>query len=167
VPRGRRRRTRRASRRRTEEGHTVDVIGIVPALAAVVIGSIVVVNSATALGTRWHVPHTILGILVLAALTGIPNLVGAIQLARRGRGNAVVSEALNSNSLNVLFGLCLPAALLGASRMGTVATVALGWLIGMTVLALFLVSRGDGLHKRGGAVLVATYAAFVVAVVVL
>jgi hypothetical protein len=37
----------------------------------------------------------------------------------------------------------------------------------MTVLALFLVSRDGGLHKRGGAVLVATYAAFVVAVLVL
>jgi cation:H+ antiporter len=99
---------------------TVDVIGIVPALAAVVIGSIVVVSSATALGMRWHVPHTILGMLVLAALTGIPNLVGAMQLARRGRGTAVVSETLNSNSLNVIFGLCLPAALLGASRMKTI-----------------------------------------------
>jgi len=46
------------------------------------------------------------GMLVLANLTGISNLVAAISLARRGKGSAVMSEALNSNALNLVFGLC-------------------------------------------------------------
>lgn len=45
----------------------------------------------------WGLNTTIVGMLILAALTGVPNVITSIKLALDGRGTAVMSEALNSN----------------------------------------------------------------------
>ncbi|HEY4188013.1 MAG TPA: hypothetical protein VGP07_23255, partial [Polyangia bacterium] len=117
------------------------------------------------MGDLWHVPGALVGALILATLTGIPNFVAAIHLARRGRGTAVMSEALNSNSFNVIFGLGLPGLLLGAATPGTVGVIALVWLPVVTLVALFLASRPQGLGRKGGMALVVLYAAFALTVI--
>src|SRR5665647_694365 len=68
-----------------------------PAVIAIIVASIGMVHSAVFLSNAWGVNKTILGILILAALTSIPNVITAIRLALDGRGIAVISESLNSN----------------------------------------------------------------------
>ena len=41
---------------------------------------------------------------MLAVVTSLPNAVSAVYLARRGRGAAVLSTALNGNAINVIAG---------------------------------------------------------------
>ncbi|MGH3255230.1 MAG: hypothetical protein ACRDOU_07430, partial [Streptosporangiaceae bacterium] len=67
---------------------------------------------------RYAVPEIVIGGLVLAAVTSLPNAVAAVYLAARGRGAATLSTALNSNTLNVAAGLLLPAAVIGLGRPG-------------------------------------------------
>ena len=69
--------------------------------------------AATALGSRYAVPDIVTGGLVLAVVTSLPNAVSAIYLAMRGRGAAVLSTALNSNAINVVAGLLIPASITG------------------------------------------------------
>ncbi len=137
-----------------------------PTLVAVVAGSVVMVRMALILGGRWGVPLTITGTLALASLTGLPNLIAAVRLALRHRGSAVVSETLNSNSLNLIAGVFAPALLLGLAPLSEAGRFAFGWLIGMTVVALALTSVRGGLHRAGGFVIIALYAAFVVVTLV-
>src|SRR5207244_7118916 len=91
-------------------GGVYDVFVVVPALAGVIGGATAMVYAAQSFGTRWNVSDVIVGTLVLAALTGIPNVLAAIRLALHGRGAACVSESLNSNNANILVGLCIPAS---------------------------------------------------------
>ena len=79
------------------------------ALVVVVAASIAMERGASSLGVHFGVPEIIVGGLVLAAVTSLPNAVSAVYLARRGRGAATLSTALNSNSLNVTAGLLIPA----------------------------------------------------------
>src|ERR1022692_1882298 len=65
------------------------------ALALVLVASAAMERSASALGTRFAIPDVITGAIVLAAVTSLPNVVAAVFLARRGRGSATLSEALN------------------------------------------------------------------------
>ena len=89
--------------------------------AAIAAGSLVIVvgasvtmeRAASALGNRFAVPEIVVGGLVLAAVTSLPNAVAAVYLAARGRGAATLSTALNSNTLNVVVGLLIPATLIG------------------------------------------------------
>jgi cation:H+ antiporter len=135
------------------------------ALALVVVSSLGAVRSAVWLGGHWGVGHAVIGMLMLAALTSVPNVVAAVKLAREGRGAVVVSESLNSNTLNIVAGLCLPAVVLGfGPPTGTVVFAAL-WLLAMKLVALGAASRRHGLRRGGGILLVALYLVFAAAIV--
>ena len=138
-----------------------DLLGIVPTLVSIVLGSVGMVNTASSLGRRWGLPGAITGMLILAVLTGIPNIVTAVQLAVRGRGSAVLSEALNSNTLNLIVGASLPALVFGAGTLAPSVHLAIWSLIGMTLLALALSFFQRGLGRKGGALLILLYAGFV------
>ena len=56
-------------------------------------------------------PETLVGVLVLAVLTGLPNAWTGVRFGLQHRGSALMSETLNSNSINVVAGIALPAAL--------------------------------------------------------
>ena len=85
-------------------------------LLVVVAASVMMERAASALGSRFAVPEIVVGALVLAAVTSLPNAVAAVWLAARGRGAATLSTALNSNALNITIGLLLPAAVIGLGR---------------------------------------------------
>ena len=132
------------------------------ALVVVILASVAMERGATSLGAHFAVPEIIVGGLVLAAVTSLPNAVSAIYLARRGRGAATLSTALNSNSLNVTAGLLIPATVIGlASPSGSGLLVA-GWYVGLTALTLVLAYAGHGLRRAGGGLIIAAYALFVV-----
>jgi cation:H+ antiporter len=141
----------------------VDALAVVPALAAVVGGAYGMVAAAQSLGDRWNVSDVVLGALVLAALTSIPNLIAAVRLARHGRGAACVSESLNSNNANILVGLCVPAVILGLGSASGIEIFAACWMIGMTAVVVAL-GFGKGLTRREGAAIVVLYVAFAVVV---
>ena len=117
-----------------------DLLVLAGALAAIVLGSVGMVHAATDLGRRWGVSDVIVGTLVLAALTSLPNLLTAVRLALHGRGAAVVSESFNSNSLNVLAGIALPSLALSLGSATGLVTFSVWWLVGMTAVKLWMSS---------------------------
>jgi cation:H+ antiporter len=131
------------------------------ALAAVVGASIVMEEAASTVGRRYAVAGIVTGGLVLAVVTSLPNAVSAVYLAMRGRGAAVLSTALNSNAINVLAGLLLPASLTGLGPRTGTGMLAAAWYAGLTLVALLLAYRGRGLRRPPGAVIIGGYLAFV------
>lgn len=126
--------------------------------------SFTAVDSAVSLGNQWHISPVVVGMLVLAALTSVPNVIAAVHLAREGRGAAVVSESLNSNTLNILAGICLPALLVGFAAPSLAIVYAAIWLLFMKVVTLIAASRRHGLHRAGGALIILLYLLFASAV---
>jgi cation:H+ antiporter len=130
------------------------------ACTVVIAASVVMEETATTLGSQSGVSAIVVGGLVLAGVTSLPNAVAAIYLARRGRGAATLSEAFNSNAINAIVGLMLPGAILGLTRpSGDALFVALSYVIlteGCVVLAL----RGRGLDRRAGSLIIVGYLVF-------
>ncbi len=141
-----------------------DGLSLLPLLSVVVASSIAMVRSAEFLGTRWDVSKLVVGMFVIATLTGIPNLIAAIRLALKGRGDALASEAFNSNTLNLLVGAYLPTFFTNLSPPSHEAILAVAWLTWMTIAAAGLGWFGRGFGRGGGSVLIGAYAAFAVAV---
>ena len=142
-----------------------DAVAALAALIAVVGASTVMEVAATAVGRRYAVADIITGGLVLAVVTSLPNAVSAVYLARRGRGAAVLSTALNSNAINVVGGLLIPASLAGLGPASGQGTLVAAWYAGLTMLALALAYRGRGLGRAAGTVIIAGYLAFVTALI--
>jgi cation:H+ antiporter len=134
---------------------------LIGSLVVVVVASVVMERAASHVGAAHGVPPIVVGGIVLAAVTSLPNAVAAVYLARRGRGTAMLSTALNSNVLNVAVGFLLPAAVLGLGGATADARVVTAWYLGLTALTLVLAYRGRGVSRASGMAILAAYAIFV------
>ena len=124
------------------------------------------VDAALRLADRWSVPDVIVGIIVLAILTSLPNAFTAVRLAFQGRGSALVSETLNSNTVNLVFGVAVPALFVTLSSTSAITGFDLAWVLLMTAVALALLAQRGGLGRSGGAAILLLYAVFVVVQIV-
>ncbi len=145
---------------RPARGRWTDALAAVLALTVVIAASVTMERAASVLGARWAVPELVTGGLVLAAVTSLPNAVAAVYLAARGRGAATLSTALNSNTLNVVAGLLVPAAVLGLGRPSGQAVLITVWYVLLTLAVLALAYRHRGLRRVTGALIIVAYAAF-------
>jgi cation:H+ antiporter len=134
---------------------------ILIAVVLIVAGSEGMVRSALSLAGQWHVSAALVGVLILAVLTSLPNAFTAVRLGRSHRGAALVSETLNSNTINLLGGVMVPALLIGLEPASGLVRFDLAWLIVMTLAALLLLSRRRGAGRGGGGLLIALYLVFV------
>ena len=139
----------------------VPTLTLLPALAIIVAGSIGMVETALRLAHRWSVPGVIVGIVVLAVLTSLPNAFTAVRLALQGRGSALVSETLNSNTTNLVFGVAVPALFLSLGSSSALTGFGLAWLLLMTAVVVLLLAAPSGVRRSGGVAILLLYAVFV------
>jgi cation:H+ antiporter len=136
---------------------------IPPAVAAIVLGSIGMVHFALRLGRSAGMPTVLVGTLLLAVLTSLPNAYTGLRLGRAGRGSALVSETMNSNTINLVGGIAVPALIVGfGARFSNLVAGDLVWLVVTTVAAIALLVRPQGMRRAGGALLIASWLAFAV-----
>jgi cation:H+ antiporter len=144
----------------------LDVAVALVAVAVVVGASGVMERTGTTLGDRLHLSAIIIGGLVLAAVTSIPNVVAAIYLARRRRPAALISEASNSNTLNVLLGMAIPAVLAGAHFSGSTDVMIGAFYASLTFVAYAAIWLVQGMRRSMGIIVILGYLCFVTVAVV-
>lgn len=130
-------------------GPWLPVLFVPLSLTVIVIASVWLVKAASALARAWQLPQALVGAVILAGLTGLPNAYAATHLALRGREAAVVSTTVNSNTINLVVGLALPTLLSGMGSAAREVGVELGWLLGMTVIGLLLLVPARGMTRVG------------------
>ncbi len=133
---------------------------IVVDVVLIIAGSFGMVQAALSLGADWHIANTVLGVLILAPLTSLPNAATAIRLGLAGRGAALVGETFNSNSINLGVGVIGPSLFVTFSALTSVGKQQLGWLLAMTVATLVLLAGRRGMGRAGAAALIVLYFAF-------
>lgn len=128
------------------------------------------VDQVVVIALALNINATFLALTVLAAGTSVPDLIGSIVVAKQGRGDMAVSNAIGSNVFDVLFGLGLPWLLvlslggqnqISVSRENLLASVLL--LFATVVAILFLlVVRNWRIGHKSGLILIGLYGAYVV-----
>jgi Ca2+/Na+ antiporter len=146
---------------RPRRGRPIDAFVALGALGVVVVASVAMEKGASALGVRYGIAQIVVGGLALAVVTSLPNAVAAVYLARRGRGAAAFSTALNSNAINVIAGLLIPATIIGLSKPSASGLLVASWYLGLTAVTLLLAYPFRGLHRSSGWTIVALYVLFV------
>jgi cation:H+ antiporter len=128
------------------------------ALVGVAAGAQALVWGATGLAADLGVADGVIGLTAVAVGTSLPELVTAVQAARRGEPDLIVGNLLGSTVFNSL-GIAGVAVLIGP---GTVDGVGAGPLIAMVAVAALAagsMATGRRLSRLEGAALVACYAA--------
>jgi cation:H+ antiporter len=141
-------------------GQRRDAIVAAAAVLVVVGASVAMEQAVSTLGQRHAIPQIVVGGLILAAVTSLPNAVAGVYLARRGRAAATLSTTMNSNALNVTVGLLLPGAIVGLGASSGPVTVAAVWYLGLTGFVLASAYLGRGLRRVDGALILCAYVAF-------
>jgi cation:H+ antiporter len=139
---------------------------IVVDVALIVAGSFGMVQTALTLAGHWHISGAILGVLILAPLTSLPNASTAVRLGRADRGAALVGETFNSNTINLVAGVVVPSLFVTLAAASTLGKLQLAWLFAATLLTLFLLGRDNGMRRAGAVALIVMYFAFAVGTLV-
>jgi len=115
-----------------------------------------------------QIPEAIIALTVLAVGTSIPDLFSSIIVARQGRGDMAVSNAIGSNIFDILVGLGLPFLIVMLMEGNTVEAGgniirSVIILFGSLLLLIFLLLiRRWKVGKPTGIILIAVYVAYVV-----
>jgi len=106
------------------------------------------VDGAGRLGCIIGVPEVIMGMVVLAAGTSVPDMIASISVARDGHGDMAAANAVGSNTFDILLGLGLPWLI--ACMMGTEIHVPAAQIIeSLVILSVCLVLYLALLHLNG------------------
>lgn len=138
-------------------------------IVAIILLSWVLVEAAVVLATSFGVPHVIIGLTVLAVGTSIPDLLSSLIVARQGKGDMAVSNAVGSNIFDILVGLgavwmvmiLINDQSIAISHAELAASLAL--LMGSVVfLGVLFLSLRFRIGRRSGIVLISVYSVYIV-----
>lgn len=129
----------------------------------------VLVESAVGVAHILGVPEVIIGLTILAAGTSIPDTISSVIVAKQGRVDMAVSNAIGSNIFDILFGLGLPWLIAffvygGVILVDTQNLLSSVFLLFFTVFVIFfllLVQRWH-LGKKSGLFLIALYIMYLI-----
>lgn len=145
------------------------VVTFVLSIVVIAIISWLLVKQVVVIADVLNINATFLALTVLAAGTSLPDLVGSIIVAKQGRGDMAVSNAVGSNIFDVLFCLGLPWLIVlstGTSSIsvGTDNLLASVLLLFATVISLLfmLILRNWKLGSKSGLILIALYVAYII-----
>lgn len=130
-----------------------DKVFCILAIVIVVIGvfTYIMVDAGERLGCIMHIPQIVMGLIILAAGTSVPDCISSIAVARQGLGDMAAANAVGSNTFNLLVGLPFPWLL--SCMMGNEVTVPVEQLTESLIILLVCLLGYVCLLHLGGWVL--------------
>ncbi len=126
------------------------------------------VEYAVVFADALNVPPIIVALTVLAAGTSVPDLFASVVVARQGRGDMAVANAVGSNVFDILIGLGLPWILVLIFQGGTISVGTADLftstliLLGTVVLLFVFLTTGHRLSRAEGGILILAYIIYVI-----
>ena len=130
-------------------------------ISLIVAGSFGMVQAALTLGDHWGIAPGVVGALILGPLTSLPNALTGVRLGRARRGAALVTEALNSNTINLVAGVALPSLFVTLAAKSAKDRLDLALLAVAMVATVALLAPRKGMGRAGAGLIMILYAAFV------
>lgn len=138
----------------------VQLIAIVGGIAAIVFGSDLAVDGATAIAKAFGMSDRVIGLTIVAFGTSLPELVTSVTAARRGKADLAIGNIVGSNIFNILFvagTTALITPVVFASKFVVDSIIA----IAAAVLLLVCVCNKDMKLKRpAGVIMLVCYAGY-------
>lgn len=130
-------------------------------LAAVVFGSNITVENAKVIASLLGMSDRLIGLTIVAFGTSLPELITSVTAARKGNADIAVGNILGSNIFNILFVLGTVALIAPVEFASAFLFDAILCIVSMALLML-LCYKKQILSRKGGAVMLACYAAYFV-----
>lgn len=136
------------------------VIMIAAGITALIIGSNLIVDSATDIAVRIGVSERVIGLTLVAFGTSLPELVVCVAAALKREYDMAVGNIVGSNIFNILFVLGTTAAIRPLPFESAFLMDGLVALMAVTMLMIF-VARNSKLGRVGGILFLIAYVIYV------
>lgn len=123
------------------------IIFTILGIGAIIIGSNLVVDSATFIATKMGISERIIGLTIIALGTSLPELVTSAVATKKGEYDIAIGNVVGSNIFNIGIVLGVPVALFGSIPVGTFNIIDLTFLFG-SAFSLYVFSAIDYKIKR-------------------
>lgn len=148
----------------TKAGTGVQFLG---AALVVVFGSRLLVDGAVDVAARLGIPSIVIGLTVVAVGTSLPELITAITSSRQSVADLAVGNVLGANIANLTFIVGAAAVLQDVTMSRLTQAFNFPALLAVMALLLWMLFTDRRVTRREGAVLLAAYGAYLVALVAL
>ncbi|MGZ0171828.1 MAG: calcium/sodium antiporter [Planctomycetales bacterium] len=147
----------------TAASAAVLIVKIVLALAGVVVSASILIPAVTIIAARIGIPEDIIAATLVAFGTSLPELITAVQAARKGHGDLAIGNIIGADILNALFvagaaAAVTPAGLTVAQSFFKVSFPAM--LFVLVVFRIGIYVCGTQLTRKFGIVLLVAYFAY-------
>ena len=140
----------------------VYVLFLFGGLAAVVLGSDLVVNNAKTIASAIGVSERVIAIAVVAIGTSLPELTAAIFASKKGEQDLLIGNSLGSNIFDICVVLGLPILIYGGISIVNFNILDLV-MMASAALILFMFTKEDKyISRKEGAVMVGIFVAYYV-----
>ena len=137
-------------------------VSLIAGLFFLVFASKIVVENAVELANLWGISQTLVGLLIVGFGTSLPELSICVTAVRKKAGHLSIGNLIGSNIFDILFTLGISAVVAkGFSVTNSLVEFDIPFMIGVCVLAIFLLRTKMKLHKREAITLILVYAAYV------
>lgn len=132
-------------------------------MAAIVIGSDITVDAATAIAKIFGLSDRIIGLTIIAFGTSLPELVTSVTAARKGKTDIAIGNIVGSNIFNILFVLGISGLVSPSAIPFNSAFLFDGMIAIIVALMLFILSyKNKALTKVGGIIFLVSYFTYLV-----
>ena len=163
----------RDAKRNKEEFHadmelpsdTMGAVYLVGGLLVIIIAAWLLVRSTMALTNQDT--ESIFSLIIIAIGTSIADLFVSIHAARTGMGSLAVSNAIGSNTFDILACLGIPLSFKAKTVVVENIGLSIPYLLGSFLIFLLLVRIGWQLDKKDASILFALYAVYIAIILLL
>lgn len=121
-------------------------------IAAIVLGSNAVVDSATYLAKAMGVSERLISLTIIALGTSLPELVTSITATRKGEYDIAIGNVVGSNVFNIGIVIGLPVAILGGIEKIAFSYIDLIVMIASAILLFVFSVKDNKISKKEGLV---------------
>lgn len=133
---------------------------VILGLAGIIIGSELVVNSASNIATHVGMSERLISLTIIALGTSLPELVTTVVSAKKGETDLMLGNILGSNIFNICIVLGIPVAIFGTITPASFQVVDLVVLIFSAILLwIFSVSKHK-ISRLEGALMLLAFAVY-------
>lgn len=122
-------------------------------LGAIVIGSDLVVDSASSIAKTLGISERLISLTIIAFGTSLPELVTTIVSAKKGEQDLLVGNIIGSNIFNICVVLGIPVTIFGGITQSSFQTIDLVMLVGSACLLFVFSKTSKKITKIEGALM--------------
>lgn len=138
----------------------VQLIAIVGGIAAIVLGSDLAVDGATAIAKAFGMSDRIIGLTIVAFGTSLPELVTSVTAARRGKADIAIGNIVGSNIFNILFVAGTTALITPVVFEAKFVVDSVIAIVAAVILLVSVCNKDMKLKRPAGAVMLVCYGVY-------